>query len=174
MQPLRQRRNCRLALSIPIRVYGIDFRGIDFVEDTSTLVVSLRGAKIRLLHQLLPDQEIRLLSLPTNQEAIFRVVTKVAEHDPPHTFWGVECLEGERNIWGVEFPELRPKDQASVRLLVQCPVCGTREWLDLDEPLVESMNSADGIRRGCLACGKSGLWKPVAYPEVCLLLRSPR
>jgi len=66
--PARQRRSCRLALSIPIRVYAIDFRGNEFIEDAATLVVNLHGAKIRLIRQLIPELEFRLLSLPTRQE----------------------------------------------------------------------------------------------------------
>lgn len=165
MRPEIQRRSCRLALTIPIRVFGIDFQGKDFVEDSNTLVVNRHGAKIRLSHQLLPEQEIRLLSRATQQEAIFRVVSKVSTINFGYTFWGVECLEHDRNIWGVRFPEQVSKDQAAVRVMLQCPICFTRELLFLDEFLVGSLQVMGGISRGCLNCRTSALWTHVSFPE---------
>ncbi len=160
-----QRRSCRFALTIPIRVFATDFQGKDFVEDSDTLIVSRHGAKIRLSHQLLPEQEIRLLSRATQQEAIFRVVSKVSAMHFGYTFWGVECLENNRNIWGFRFPEPLSKDQAAVRVMLQCPICFTREVLFLDEFLVGSLHAVGGISRGCLNCRTSALWSPVNFPE---------
>ncbi len=48
MLNIGQRRSPRRALELPIRVFGTDFQGRDFVEDAATLVVSRHGAKIRL------------------------------------------------------------------------------------------------------------------------------
>jgi hypothetical protein len=152
-------------LFIPIRVYGIDFQGKDFVEDATTLVVSWHGAKLRMIHQLLPEQEIRLLSRPTCQEGLFRVVSKVTGTDGQHTFWGVECLDPERSIWGIRFPALEAADQASVRITIECPGCHTRELLFLDEHVLECIQSKDGVARSCLSCKTSGWWQLVAYSE---------
>ena len=163
--PARQRRSCRLALSIPIRVYAIDFRGNEFIEDAATLVVNLHGAKIRLIRQLIPELEFRLLSLPTRQEGIFRVVSKAPGLDAACTFWGIECLSPEENIWGVRFPELQPRDQAAVRVMIQCPHCLTRETVYLDEPLLQALQSGGGLTRGCLICRESAVWTVVPYIE---------
>lgn len=165
MPLMRQRRSCRIATAIPICIYGIDFRGIDFTEEASTLVVNLHGAKIRLTHQLLPDQEIRLLSHPTSLEALFRVVTRVPESYPQGTFWGIEALNPERNIWGMNIPEILPPDQGAVRVFAQCPECSTRELLRMEEPFLVTAQEAGGIYRGCLVCGKQGLWKFIPYGE---------
>lgn len=165
MQPAQQRRSCRIALSIPIRVYAIDFRAKEFVEDATTLVVNLYGAKIRLIRQLIPDQEIRLLSFSTREEAVFRVVSKAPGSEGACTFWGIECLSPEKNIWGVRFPELQRRDQAEVRAMLQCPHCLTRELVYMDEPLLEALEQSRGLMRGCLACKQSGLWKVVPYVE---------
>src|SRR5512140_1612316 len=62
MQQSGTRRSCRVAMELPIRVFGVDFRGIDFTEEALTSIVNLHGAKIRLSHQLLPDAEIRLFN----------------------------------------------------------------------------------------------------------------
>jgi hypothetical protein len=165
MRPVVQRRSCRLAMSIPIRVYAIDYQGRDFIEDTSTLVVNRHGAKIRLDHQLLPEQEIRLLDRSTQQEAIFRVVSKVQAANRDSSFWGVECLEADSNIWGIPFPPSLPADQSSVRVLLQCPICFSRELVFLDEFLVASLDSMGGISRGCLNCRTSALWTPVPFTQ---------
>jgi hypothetical protein len=159
------RRSPRLALQLPIRVFGIDFKGMDFVEDATTLVVSAHGAKIRLGHQLVPEQEIRILCRRTQEEAVFRVVCKSSETEPSRTFWGVECLNPAHNIWGMGSPPLGPKDQDSVRLLLQCPECRTRELLFVDEPLLESLMGYGGLVRGCQVCGKTSRWKQVPYYE---------
>lgn len=161
----RERRTPRIALDLPIRVFATDFKGRDFVEDSSTVAVNMHGAKIRLDHELIPDQEIRILSGKTGREAIFRVVAKAGNAVNRTTFWGVECMNPEHNIWGLAFPVLGPRDQNGVRAMVQCPECRVRELLFLDEPLLQRVASAGGLLRGCLSCGKTALWKQVPYYE---------
>ena len=149
------RRSTRLAVSLPIRVYATDFKGRDFVEDSTTVVVNYNGAKIRLTHQLIPEQEIRIQSLKTSAESVFRVVSRV----------GVECLSPSYEVWGMRFPEPGPDDQRSVRALLRCPVCHSREILFLDEPLLESIQELGGLLRGCLKCGQTGIWEQIPYTE---------
>lgn len=154
-----------MALGAPIRVFGIDYRGKDFVEDSLAIIVNLHGAKIRLGRQLVPDQEIRILSQKTSQESVFRVVNRVGGSDGQFTFWGVESKNPAHNIWGVAFPQLDAQDQSAVRAMMQCPECRVRELLYLDEPLIESLGESGGILRGCMTCGKTGLWTRVPYYE---------
>jgi hypothetical protein len=161
----KKRRSARLAVSVPIRVYAIDFKGVDFVEDATTVVVNQYGAKIRLAHQLLPEQEIRIRSLQTDQEAVFRVINHAGTPDDRYGFWGVESLEPAHNIWGVGFPRLAAADQRLVRSTLRCPVCHRRETVYLDEPLVESVHELGGLLRGCLQCGHTGVWEPVPYSD---------
>ena len=92
MSDYQSRRSCRVALSIPIRVIGTDHRGIDFAEDAHTVVVNVHGAKIRTVHQLLPDAQIRLVSRPTGQESVFRVVSKSQSPELQYSYWGVERI----------------------------------------------------------------------------------
>ena len=54
MGEFKSRRSSRVALQIPIRIFGIDYRGVVFTEEAFTAVVSLHGAKVRMTHQLLP------------------------------------------------------------------------------------------------------------------------
>ena len=159
------RRSTRLALSLPIRVFASDFKGTDFIEDSTTLVVNSHGAKIRLKHQLIPEQEIRIQSLKTSQEAIFRVVSRVGTLADRFTCWGVECMNPNDNVWGVQFPAAAPADQQSVRALLRCPVCRAREVMFLDEALLESIQELGGLLRGCAKCGYTGIWEQVPYTE---------
>src|SRR5208337_4182620 len=119
MVEYQTRRSCRVALSVPIRIIGIDYRGIDFTEEAHTIIVNLHGAKIRLSHQLLPDSEIRLHSHPTGQDSVFRVVSKLQSPELKFTYWGVEDLDPQKNIWGVDIPALEPGDQRTVRVALE-------------------------------------------------------
>ena len=158
MEEYKPRRSCRVALSIPIRVIGIDYRGIDFTEEATTIIVNLHGAKIRLLHQLMPDSEIRVLSRPTGVESVFRVVSKLESPELKFTYWGVENLEPGKNIWGVDIPELQPGYQTKVGVMMECPVCSARESVFADEHLVASLQEKGGMERTCLVCKNLALW----------------
>jgi hypothetical protein len=110
MPNIGQRRSPRCALELPIRVFGTDFQGTDFVEDATTLVVSRHGAKIRLTRKLIPEMEIRILRQDSKREGLFRVIGQAGEPMGEFSFWGVECLEPAENIWelGVAMPASKP------------------------------------------------------------------
>lgn len=165
MVDFQVRRSCRVAMSLPVRVFGVDYRGIDFTEDAFTLIVNLHGAKIRMNHQLMPDSEIRLVS-PTGLDSVFRVVSKLQSPELRFTYWGVENLEPEKNIWGVDIPALKPLDQRKVQVTLQCPTCSARESLGADETLLASLQEKGGVERQCAACHAPGLWKLLPFKAV--------
>ena len=165
MPQFRSRRSCRVALSVPIRVFGIDYRGIDFTEDTVTMVVNRHGAKVRMNHQLLPDQEVRVLSHATHQDAVFRVVSKLHASDREYSYWGIENLDPRQNLWGLLLPELQPEDQFTVRVQLECPTCSAREAVRLDETLLAALQEEGGVPRGCLTCKRSGMWKLLPFHQ---------
>jgi len=162
----KARRSCRVALRVPIRVFGTDYRGVDFTEDAITLLVNLHGAKIRLTHQLLPDSEIRLVSHPTGQDSIFRVVSKLPSSELQFTYWGVENLDPDKNLWGVSIPALQSGEQLAVRVVLECPICSARDSLRSDETLLTALQETGGLTRVCGACNKPGLWKLPASQQV--------
>lgn len=189
MLNIRQRRSPRQALEVPIRVSGTDFQGRDFVEDSTTLVVSRHGAKIRLTRKLIPEMEIRILCQGNKREGLFRVVGQAGEPMGEFSFWGVECLEPAENIWegGVAMPASKPgsrpaplpspqlapkpvpqldakpssKDKPPVQAWLRCSKCGMRELVDLDETQIQAMRKLKGLVRSCPACGATGLWRRV-------------
>jgi len=166
MQEYQSRRSCRVALSVPILVFGFDYRGVDFSEEAHTLVVNLHGAKIRMIHQLLPDSEIRLISRATGRESIFRVVSKLQSSELKHTYWGVENLEPNKNIWGVNLPALEAGDQLKVRVTIKCPTCSARESLRVDETPLMALQEKGGVEWTCKFCNTTGLWKLVPFQNV--------
>jgi endogenous inhibitor of DNA gyrase (YacG/DUF329 family) len=159
MLDFQARRSCRIALSVPVRVFGIDYRGIDFTEEARTIIVNLHGAKIRMAHQLMPDSEIRLISHPTGRDALFRVVSKLQSSELKFTYWGIENLDPGINIWGVDIPEIRPGDQLKVRVMLECPTCSLQESLRADESLLVALQEKGGMERTCPTCNTPGLWK---------------
>jgi hypothetical protein len=162
MLDFQNRRSCRVALSLPVRVFGVDYRGKDFTEDALTIVVNLHGAKIRMNRQLMPDSEIRVVS-PTGKDSVFLVVSRVQSAELQYTYWGVENLEPEHNFWGVDIPELQPGDQLKVRVNLECPICSTSEALGADEHLLASLQEKGGVERECPVCRTSGLWKLLPF-----------
>src|SRR5712692_10187992 len=106
---IRQRRSPRRVLELPIRVFGKDFRRKKFVEDSATLALSRHGAKIRLTHKLIPEQEIQILFQGAKREALFRVVSKAGEPTGEFFFWGVECLTPGENLREGGIPRPGPK-----------------------------------------------------------------
>jgi len=165
MTESKPRRSCRVALSFPIRVFGVDFRGIDFTEEALTMLVNLHGAKIRLAHQLLPDAEIRLVNHATGRDAIFRVVSKLQSSEPKFTYWGVEGLDPTKNIWGVEIPRLLTVDDSKSQAELECPTCLHQESLPVDQALLLSLQEKGGLERTCHACNNSGVWKLMSDDE---------
>ena len=163
MEGYPSRRSSRVALSVPIRVIGIDFRGIDFSEEAFTIIVNRHGAKIRMLHQMMPDSEIRLFSHPTGQDSIFRVVSKLQSPELRFTYWGVENLEPEKNLWGVKIPEFRPGYESKVGVLMECPTCSARESSFMDETLLIELQEKRG-ERTCPVCKIPGRWKLLPFP----------
>jgi len=163
MEGFQNRRSCRVALSVPIRVIGIDNRGIDFTEEAHTIIVNLHGAMIRMTHQMMPDSEIRLLSHPTGRDSLFRVVSKLQNSELKFSYWGVENMDPEKNIWGVNIPQLRPGYQIKVGVVMGCPTCSAHESLFADESLLVSLHEKGGMERTCGVCKTTGLWKLLPF-----------
>ena len=166
MLEFQTRRSCRVALSVPIRVFGFDYRGVDFTEEAITVIVNLHGAKIRMTHQLLPDSEIRLVSHPTGRDSVFRVVSKLQNSELKFTYWGIENLDPNSNIWGVDLPELETGDQLKVRVVIECPTCSARESLRVDETPLTVLMEKGGVEWTCKLCKTTGLWKLVPFQVV--------
>ena len=159
----KPRRTPRLEMSIPIRVFATDYRGRDFVEDSTTVTINFHGAKIQLERELVPEQEIRILSGRTGHEAIFRVVGRAGKSDGSNTYWGVESRKPGKNFWGIRFFEPSSDGPSSVQLMLRCPECHIRELVELDDSLLEQLKAKGGLSRLCSRCRETAVWTQVAY-----------
>jgi hypothetical protein len=164
MVEFQNRRSCRVVLSVPIRVFGIDFQDADFTEEALTIIVNLHGAKIRMTHQLLPDSEIRLFSHTTGLDSVFRVVSKLQSPELKYMYWGIENLDPAKNIWGVDIPEFRPGDQLKIQVTIECAACSARESFLVDENMLVSLQEKGGVERTCPLCRASAPWKLLRFP----------
>jgi hypothetical protein len=158
MSSAEQRTSERLLLTIPIRVMGFDPRTGTFTEDTYTLMVNRAGALIRLKHRVAADDTIRIVNLESYAEADFRVVG-LARTEAGEIFqWGVECLELERNIWGIDFPAPLESQGARAGALLECQGCRKQGFIVLSLVEVDVLESAGRLDRLCNQCGQLTTW----------------
>ena len=95
------RRSPRRSRSIPVRVKGQDSDGHEFIEDTSTLVVSWNGALITTLRPLSGGQTLVMMNRENNKEASFRVVGMRTDRMIEAGELGVECLDPEEDLFNL-------------------------------------------------------------------------
>jgi hypothetical protein len=158
MEMERTRRSDRIALRFRITVSGTDAMGHGFLEETETVVVSRHGAKIALRRKLVPELELSVRCADTGEEADVRVVGQIGE-GPEGVYYGIEILDPQRDLWGIEFPHLAESEKAVVRTLLECVHCRTREIAYLDELEAEVFEANKILSRACKRCRDMTLWK---------------
>jgi len=165
MQPPKTRRSDRITIELPVQVSGDDIKGFAFVENTRTAVVSRHGAKIYSQYKMARDQELVIRCVPTGKETEARIVGELGE-GPEGYSYGIEFLDPQVNIWGIEFPVLSQAEQAAGRTLLECKRCGARELVYLDPMEVEVLETGQGLSRPCERCTDIMVWKVVSLsPE---------
>ena len=125
----KKRRSDRILAPLRILVAGLDRGAARFEEETITVSVNRHGACISLLHELQPEQKLSIRNLENDVETQFRVVGEVRRVFGERREWGVEMLDAECNIWGLDF-EPTP-DHVQPKVLIRCSRCnnGTMCWL---------------------------------------------
>ena len=151
-----QRRTERIQLRIPIRVVTFSDSSEEFSEDTFTLELNRTGARIAVKRKLFADDVVRIINLENYREADFRVVGPLRSADGQDMEWGVECVEADRNIWGIEFPP--PVGSATAAALLECRQCHTQAPPALKLVEVDVLDSTGIIAGSCTACGKTTYW----------------
>ena len=158
MDPSKLRRSGRIAAQIPLVVSGVDVLGETFTDPAQSLVIARYGAKFLCRRKLAPQLEITLNSLMTNEDADARVVGCVLENASGAQY-GIEFLDPEVNIWGVEFPPYDPTASSIGRVLLECVHCKRREIVNLNELQAEVLERSRSLWRECKRCGEASLWK---------------
>jgi hypothetical protein len=158
METQETRRSDRIPIELPIVVSGTDCMGEVFLEKSNTTVIARHGAKIVLLRKLVPEQELNIRCLKTGRESDARVVGQTGG-DVEKSFYGVELLDPNVDLWGIEFPAVDESASAVGRVLLECLRCHNQELAYLDEFEVEVLETNDYLSRHCKRCSDSSLWK---------------
>src|ERR1035438_8091791 len=160
MNILGKRRSERILAPIRIRVIGNDASGVSFAEETVTVSFNQQGARISLVHSLLPDDIVLVTNLENGVEEEFRVVGAFQQVFGNRREWGVEAVNTESGIWGVEFtPNL---DNTQPKVLVECAACKTAAQITLSSIEYEVLLATGLISRHCDRCSETTRWKPSA------------
>jgi hypothetical protein len=158
MNILGRRRTERILAPVPIRVIGNDMSGVSFAEETVTVSFNQQGARISLIHSLLPDDVVLVKNLENGVEEEFRVVGAFQQVFGNRREWGVESLNSATNIWGVEF--VPNDDSAQPKVLVECAACRTAAQSTLSSIEYEVLLATGLISRHCERCNETTRWKP--------------
>jgi len=167
MNILGRRRTERILAPVRIRVIGNDMSGVSFAEETVTVSFNQQGARISLIHSLLPDDVVLVKNLENGVEEEFRVVGAFQQVFGSRREWGVEAINLESDIWGVEFAP--NNDSAQPKVLVECAACKTAAQSTLSSIEYEVLLATGLISRHCDRCNETTRWKPsdqVVSPEM--------
>ena len=158
MSILGRRRTERILVPVRIRVIGNDASGVSFAEETVTVSFNQQGARISLTHSLLPDDIVLVKNLENGAEEEFRVVGALQQVFGSRCEWGLEAINPESGIWGMEFT---PKDDSvQPKVLVECAACKTAAQSTLSSIEYEVLLATGLISRHCDRCNETTRWKP--------------
>ncbi len=156
--PNDRRRSDRINIVLPIQVRGTGAKGVRFEEFTKTLEVGRNGAKFGSKLKLRPNQKIHIVNLRLDTKAPFRVVGKVPGPCTGETFWGAESMGLPFNFWGINFPPLQERQEATATILLQCGKCKTQSVSYLSDLEVEVLDLTQKVVRRCKVCRRWTRW----------------
>lgn len=155
---LQKRRSGRILVSLPIQVTGQDASGDPFVEKAVTVLCNQHGGRISLTHRLMPDDIVLIKNLQNGIEEEFRVVGGFARTLGGRREWGVEALDPNSKIWGMEFVPREAEDQ--LKALIECAACTRAALSPLSSVEYDVLLATGMISRHCARCGETTRWKP--------------
>ena len=161
-----KRRSDRILLTIPLTLQGEDENGVTFHAEAHTSMVSRHGARIHTHRQLRGGQKVCVMSQLTRRSAEFRIVGLVAPFTERGGEYGVECLNHDENIWGIQFPPLLEGETVESKAVLECRNCHAAALIALSLVEAEVLETSGILTRTCETCGITGPWghaeKPIA------------
>ena len=155
----RERRQTeRVMVAIPVRVLAFGASGGDFSEDTFTVQINQAGARIALKHRVAPGDDLRIINLENLAEADFRVVGPTRLDRGQVAEWGIECLDPNRSIWGIDFPAPIAAENSQAGALLVCQGCRKEVLSVLSLMEVEMLDATGSLSRLCDQCGELSSW----------------
>jgi len=165
-----KRRSDRLMLTVPLLVIGVDPKGSQFQENMRTITLNRHGARIMSPRLLSSGQTIQITNLVSRREAKFRVVGPLSPHSDKGGEWGVECIDGQENIWGIQFPPPPPGQDAESAALLECRQCHTVALLRVSLVEFEVLGASGIMTKACESCGENTPW---GYAEKQVAMSAP-
>ncbi len=153
-----RRRSDRILAPLHIFVTGKDQSGMAFEEEALTVIINKHGAAISLGKILYPEQRLRIRNLENGIEADFRVVGELRRVLGDRREWGVEVVNPESQIWGLDFGP--PPEQPQPKALIACAECKTALLTPLSSIEYDILLHTGAISRHCKGCGQTTRWKP--------------
>lgn len=108
-----RRREDRVTLGVPVRIWGLDSGGRPFSQQAHTVDITRLGARLRdVTCSVSPGDIIGVQH--AKEKARFRVTWVGKAGSPDHGQIGIHCVEPTKFIWGVTLPK-EPERQRPVR-----------------------------------------------------------
>lgn len=149
---INNRRSDRLMLTVPLTVQGKDEQGFPYQDTARTSVLNRHGARIQIGRRLTSGQIVRVVNMLNRRAADFRIIGPVAPFSEAGGEFGVECVEREANIWGIQFPPLREGETAESKALLECRQCHTVTLVPLSLVEVEVLETSGILTKQCEHC----------------------
>jgi len=150
-------------MKIPIEAAGTGADGKPFHEKTQTLIINRHGARISLRASPRKGEQITITNLYNRLTCPFRVVSQMGKSLGEGLEWGVECLEPERDFWGIYFPETGTKPGEAqpelIDALLECSKCFYRELAQLTQEQFLTLSQQSSLQRPCSKCNATTDWK---------------
>ena len=148
----------RLRLAISILVRGMSAESKFFEEKARTLVVGDRLLIAQIQNRVELDAELHVTNLENKVGGAFRVAWTNAEaRDGGHDV-GLELLEVEGNLWGMDFPPAADANAATAQAWLQCQRCHEGGLTAVPEAEDEFIRDGFLISRPCDCCRATTTW----------------
>jgi hypothetical protein len=154
------RRSDRVSLTLLLEASGTDSHAQEFKEPTRTLLINRTGAVIVCERELTPEQRIHLrrrAPSETHREGQARVVGQFGRQKDGYLY-GIEILDKDVDLWGVEFPPIAESAETVARMLLECSYCRAREVVYLNNMELRGFETNRGIARHCKKCAVPSIW----------------
>ena len=159
------RRSDRVSIAVPVQVYGTEFTGEAYMEQTQTQLLSRHGAALVMTRKMVPQEQIIIRNLANHREAVAQVVGEMGMQAKDYIY-GVALLDPAVNLWDINFLPLSPAEEATLRLLLECKICGAQEQVLLKEFETDVFGAKENLSRDCQRCREATQWRIAAQESL--------
>jgi diguanylate cyclase (GGDEF)-like protein len=160
----RVRRSARIPRKLAIFLIGNDLDGKGFLEQTNTIDLSQRGARIVSRHKLAPEQEIIVRRHDTSKEAEARIVRVIDSRSDSYTY-GAALVSPDTHLWSAECPQPAESKNETIPSLFECGGCKRRESAG-DSEHGSAGHAVSEIVQSCKRCRSTTTWKRIVSDEI--------